>query len=335
MWLDGGFVFPSYHCYTQNTLFLAIFLGMSQSENVIVVSELTKKYGDFIAVDHISFDVRRGEIFGILGPNGAGKTTTLEMIEGLRRITAGDARLNAISVKDDPTRVKHLIGVQLQSASFYDKVNLKELLEFFGHLYGNTIDAMKLLEKVSLQDKWRSEARELSGGQRQRLSIAIALVNDPLILFLDEPTTGLDPQARHHLWDLVRDIQREGKTIILTTHYMEEAETLCDRIAIMDQAKIIALDTPRQLLKKIEQKATVQFHVTKAVNLEPLNRLSHVIKTHKLKDTVRISTSQVQATLKDLIRYDESHAVDFKDLSVHETNLEDVFLTLTGKQLRE
>ena len=302
---------------------------------LIKVENLTKKYGDFTAVNSISFAVEKGEIFGILGPNGAGKTTTLEMMEGLKTITAGDALINGISSKQDPLQVKHLIGVQLQSSSFLDKLNLKELLEFFGSLYDRKINALELLKKVSLTDKWKSQAHELSGGQRQRLSIAIGLVNDPLVLFPDEPTTGLDPQARHHLWDLIREIQKAGKTVIITTHYMDEAQILCDRIAIMDSARIVALDTPVNLLKKIEHQATIRFRVTKKIDLEALKKFTDVMQASENKETITLKTSHVQHTLMDLIKYDEVHSVNFKDLSVHETDLEDVFLTLTGKSLRE
>lgn len=196
----------------------------------------------------ISFEVQSGETFGILGPNGAGKTTTLEMIEGLKSITDGVAVLDGHDVRKHPRTVKSLIGVQLQSSSFFDGLNLKELLDTFAALYGRKVDAYKLLERVQLTDKIKNSAKELSGGQKQRLSIAVALVNDPKVLFLDEPTTGLDPQARRNLWDLVTDIKKEGKTIVLTTHYMEEAEILCDRVAIMDNAKIVALDTLQNLL---------------------------------------------------------------------------------------
>lgn len=302
---------------------------------IIQVQQLTKRYKTLTAVDHIAFAVKRGEIFGILGPNGAGKTTTLEMMEGLKTISEGDAIINGISAKRHPDKIKHIIGVQLQSASFYDLMNLKELLEFFGTLYGRKVDAMQLLAKVSLTEKWKNQAKELSGGQRQRLSIAVALVNDPLVLFLDEPTTGLDPQARRHLWDLIRKIQREGKTIILTTHYMEEAEMLCDRIAIMDSAKIIANDTPAGLLKLIDQRATISFQVTADVQLEALRQLPAVSDVKQLKDIITIHTQHVQDTLKGLIDYDREHPVHFTDLQVHEANLEDVFLTLTGKSLRE
>lgn len=308
---------------------------MDERNVIITVNQLTKRYGNMTAVDHISFTVKKGEIFGILGPNGAGKTTTLEMMEGLKTITEGDAVINDISVKANPGAVKHIIGVQLQSSSFYDLMNLKELLEFFGTLYGRKVDGMKLLEKVSLTDKWKSQAKELSGGQRQRLSIAVALVNDPLVIFLDEPTTGLDPQARRHLWDLIRDIQTAGTTLILTTHYMEEAEVLCDRIAIMDSAKIIAEDTPTGLLKLIEQKATITFQVKADLDLEDIKKLKGATDVNRLKDTITIHTGHVQDTLKALIEYDNAHPVNFTELQVHEVNLEDVFLTLTGKSLRD
>ncbi len=302
---------------------------------IIQVDGLTKRYKEFVAVDHISFNVERGKIFGILGPNGAGKTTTLEMMEGLKTITEGNAMIDGISVKDDPQAVKHKIGVQLQSSSFYDLMNLKELLEFFGSLYGRKVDAMGLLEKVALTDKWKNQAKELSGGQRQRLSIAIALVNDPVVIFLDEPTTGLDPQARHHLWDLIRSIQAGGTTIILTTHYMEEAELLCDTIAIMDSAKIVAMDTPTGLLQKIEQKATISFHLKQQIDTAALGKLAAVVSVEQAKDTIIMHTTQVQDSLKALIDYDRTASLHFTDLQVHEANLEDVFLALTGKRLRD
>lgn len=218
--------------------------------NIIEVQNLTKKYGDFTAVNDISFEVKAGETFGILGPNGAGKTTTLEMIEGLKKITSGNAQLAGLSVKDQTRAVKSQIGVQLQSSSFFDGLSLTELLDVFAALYGRKVDSGQLLADVQLEDKIKSRVKELSGGQKQRLSIAVALVNDPVVIFLDEPTTGLDPQARRNLWDLITSIKNRGKTMVLTTHYMEEAEILCDRIAIMDSAKIIELDTPANLLKK-------------------------------------------------------------------------------------
>lgn len=218
------------------------------TRNILSVEGLTKRYGDKTVVNGISFDVRKGEIFGILGPNGAGKTTTLETIETLRSIDAGSVVLDSIDVRQHPQRIRQIIGVQMQTTAFYTRVNLKEQLHLLAGFYGCRVDCGKLLADVQLSDKAGSYPETLSGGQKQRLSIAAALVNNPRILFLDEPTTGLDPQARRHLWELVRSIQARGITVILTTHYMEEAETLCDRVAVMDAGEIIALDTPQNLV---------------------------------------------------------------------------------------
>jgi ABC-2 type transport system ATP-binding protein len=218
---------------------------------VLSIRDLVKSYDDLVAVNGISFSVDRQEIFGILGPNGAGKTTTLECIETLRPFDAGEILLDGVDVQRNPQEVKRRIGVQLQSSSFFDKLSLAELLSLFGELYGQRVNATRLLEEVELDDKARSRVVELSGGQKQRFSIAAALVNDPLVLFLDEPTTGLDPQARRHLWGVVRTIRSEGKTIVLTTHYMDEAEELCDRVAIMDHGKIVALDPPQVLIQRL------------------------------------------------------------------------------------
>jgi ABC-2 type transport system ATP-binding protein len=203
-----------------------------------------------VAVDHVSFAIEEGEIFGILGPNGAGKTTTLEMIEGLVGIDDGNVTVAGISVKTHPLRVKQLIGIQLQESEYFDYLDLSELLTLFGILYGRRVGADELLHSVGLDDKKRAYTKHLSGGQKQRFSIASALVNDPRVLFLDEPTTGLDPRARRDLWDLVRDIHTRGKTVVLTTHYMEEAEALCGRVAIMDRGRIIALGTPQELIER-------------------------------------------------------------------------------------
>ncbi|MBI5466730.1 MAG: ABC transporter ATP-binding protein, partial [Candidatus Kerfeldbacteria bacterium] len=197
--------------------------------DIISVSQLKKVYGDFTAVDGISFNVQQGETFGILGPNGAGKTTTMEMMEGLKMMTSGTVVLDGKNVSSHPREVKAVIGVQLQASSFFDGLRLTELLVTFGALYGQRVDAMELLREVQLEEKAKKMVKELSGGQKQRLSIAVALVNKPKVLFLDEPTTGLDPQARRNLWDLIAVIKKRGVTIVLTTHYMEEAEVLCDR----------------------------------------------------------------------------------------------------------
>jgi ABC-2 type transport system ATP-binding protein len=214
---------------------------------VLSVKNLKKSYGEFMAVRGVSFEVEKGEVFGILGPNGAGKTSTLEMIEGLRSIDHGTVKVNDIDVATHTQDVKTIIGVQLQSSSFFAHLNLVELLKLFRDLYSADSNPMELLREVNLEEKAMAEVKDLSGGQKQRFSIAAALVNRPVVLFLDEPTTGLDPQARRNLWDLVQQIRDSGTTIVLTTHYMEEAEVLCDRVAIMDEGKIISLDTPDNL----------------------------------------------------------------------------------------
>lgn len=219
--------------------------------DVLTVKGLTKSYGGKQVVKGISFSVKKGEIFGILGPNGAGKTTTLEMIEALRPIDKGEALIDNIDVRTNPRQIKEIIGIQLQNSSFYDKLKLTEQLKMFASYYGTKVDPMALLKEVQLTDKASSYVEKLSGGQKQRFSIAAALVNKPKVLFLDEPTTGLDPQARRNLWDLVREVKQKGITIILTTHYMDEAELLCDRVAIMDNGKIIALDKPKNLIKQL------------------------------------------------------------------------------------
>lgn len=216
--------------------------------DIISVSNLVKKFGEFTAVNSISFKVQEGEIFGILGPNGAGKTTTLEIMETLQKQTSGEVIVDDLNTLENPWEVKRRIGVQLQSAGFYPELNLVELLKLFGAMYDVEFNPMAMLHEVELEDKRKNYVKHLSGGQKQRFSIATTLINKPKIIFLDEPTTGLDPQARIHLWEMVRKIKKKGVTIIITTHYMEEAEQLCDRLAIMDGGKIIKIGTPKQLI---------------------------------------------------------------------------------------
>jgi len=252
------------------------------NEILLEVKDLKKRYDSGLeAVKGVSFNVKKGEIFGILGPNGAGKTTTLEMIEGLRDITSGSAVLDGIDVSKKPYEVKDRIGIQLQASAFFPNLTLLELLDMFSDLYAQSHHASELLAEVGLEQKAKSYAKDLSGGQRQRFSIATTLVNKPKAVFLDEPTTGLDPQARRNLWDLVRQIRDKGTTVILTTHYMDEANVLCDRVAIMDEGKIVALDTPENLIDQL---------------------LSRGFKAH---------------------------------VEVPPATLEDVFLDLTGKELRD
>jgi ABC-2 type transport system ATP-binding protein len=235
---------------------------------IIEVRDLVKRYGDFTAVKGISFDVQEGEIFGIVGPNGAGKTTTLEIIETLKDPTSGTVIIDSYDVVKSPWQVKRRIGVQLQAAGFYPSLNLRELLQLFAGLYDVKIDPMAMLRKVQLEEKAGARFEKLSGGQKQRFSIASTLVNQPRVIFLDEPSTGLDPQARLNLWDLVREIQKDGVTVVLTTHYMEEAEQLSDHLAIMDEGKIVASGTPDSLIDALLARGFKKPEVVKLASLE-------------------------------------------------------------------
>ena len=235
---------------------------------MVEASNLKKRYGDKQAVDGVSFSVEKGEIFGILGPNGAGKTTTLEMMETLRSIDSGHVLIDGVDVAKHPDKIKYMIGVQPQTPAFQDKTKLTEVIEMFAAAYGEKVDPIAFLRDVELEDKASSYVESLSGGQKQRLSITTALVHGPKVFFLDEPTTGLDPQARRHLWDLIKKVRDKGISVIMTTHYMDEAEVLCDRIAVMDNGKIVAIDTPQNLIKQLLARGfTKQQHVEQA-NLE-------------------------------------------------------------------
>jgi ABC-2 type transport system ATP-binding protein len=238
------------------------------SSSIIQVKDLRKTYGSFEAVKGISFEVKEGEIFGLLGPNGAGKSTTLEIIETLRTKTSGEIKVNGFSLDDQPTEIKKVIGVQLQASGYYPGLNLVELIDLFAGLYNEDVDALTLLDSVNLRDKAKAKFKELSGGQKQRFSIATTLINNPKIIFLDEPTTGLDPQARRNLWDLILDIRKHGTTVIITTHYMDEAEILCDRVAIIDSGKIIAIDSPDKLIDSLVATGFERPKEVKKANLE-------------------------------------------------------------------
>lgn len=235
---------------------------------IISVKDLVKKYDDFTAVKGISFEVFENEIFGLLGPNGAGKTTTLEIIETLREKTSGEVWVDGLSVDTDAGKIKQLIGVQLQAAGYYPNLNLVELIELFAGLYDTDVKPMEMLEKVNLQDKAKAKYKALSGGQKQRFSIATTLINSPKIVFLDEPTTGLDPQARRNLWDLITEIRDQGTTVVLTTHYMDEAEQLCDRVAFVEKGEIMVLDTPDNLIDHLVNSGFERKKEVKKANLE-------------------------------------------------------------------
>lgn len=235
---------------------------------IISVSELVKKYGDYEAVKGISFDVMEGEIFGLLGPNGAGKSTTLEIIETLRLKTSGSVKVNGFCLDKEPEKIKSIVGVQLQTSGFYPGLKLVELIELFNGVYNEKMDPGELLGLVNLREKSNSKFKELSGGQKQRFSVATTLINHPKVIFLDEPSTGLDPQARRNLWDLIRTIRDRGTTVIITTHYMDEAEYLCDRVAIMDEGRIIALDAPDKLIDHLINSGFERKKEVKHANLE-------------------------------------------------------------------
>jgi len=307
-------------------------------ESIIKLSGLTKTYGKTRAVDGISLEVSRGEVFGILGPNGAGKTTTLEMVEGLRRPDGGTITIDGISAWPNPNKVKHLIGVQLQATALLDFLTVRELVRLFASFYGNRLankQADELLDEVSLAEKATSMVNQLSGGQQQRLSIALALVNEPKVLFLDEPTTGLDPQARRKLWSVVETINKEGKTIVLTTHYMEEAEVLCDRVAVMDHGRIIALNTPDNLIRALNVDAKVTFTARSAIDIDSIENIVSVTKVLREGSSYTFLTKNVQRSVTDLLRLVEREEVGIDNLNVAGANLEDVFLHLTGRGLRE
>ncbi|MFT4155756.1 ABC transporter ATP-binding protein [Parafilimonas sp.] len=239
-----------------------------QQKTIISVSGLVKNYGEFNAVKGISFEVYEGEIFGLLGPNGAGKSTTLEIIETLREKTSGEIIVDGLDLDTSPNEIKKIIGVQLQTSGYYPGLNLTELIRLFAGLYNEKVNPMALLDAVNLRDKARAKFKELSGGQKQRFSIATTLINKPKIIFLDEPTTGLDPQARRNLWDLIKDIRSNGTTVIITTHYMDEAEILCDRVAIIDSGKIIALASPDKLIDELVESGFEKPKEVKQANLE-------------------------------------------------------------------
>ena len=238
------------------------------NKTIISVQNLVKNYGTFEAVKGISFDVAEGEIFGLLGPNGAGKSTTLEIIETLRTKTSGKVFVDDLDLDTQGGEIKKRIGVQLQTSGFYPALNLVELIDLFCGLYNREVDALELLDSVNLRDKAKAKVKELSGGQKQRFSVATTLINDPKIVFLDEPTTGLDPQARRNLWELIKNIRQRGTTVILTTHYMDEAEYLCDRVAIIDSGKIVALSSPDQLIDDLVEGGFEREKVVKRANLE-------------------------------------------------------------------
>ena len=306
-------------------------------EEVIQVQRLVKRYGAITAVNDISFSVYSGEIFGILGPNGAGKTTALEIMEGLQQPTAGHTFVLGVDTHKDPSAVKERIGVQLQASAYFDYLTLDEILTLFGSFYSQRIPSRELLNNVGLVDRADTTLKKLSGGQKQRFTVAASLVNDPEVVILDEPTTGLDPQARRNLWQLIQQIHSAGKTIVLTTHYMEEAEALCDRVAIMDLGQIAALDTPTNLLIGLDSPYLVKFVTSRTLSPEATDALSRSLEGVVANDShsYQLHVKDAHQAMARILEWTASQEVTLEHLEVMPATLEDVFLDLTGRELRD
>jgi ABC-2 type transport system ATP-binding protein len=307
----------------------------ASTDVVIQVRDVRKFYGDVRAVDGVSFEVRRGEVFGLLGPNGAGKTTTVEMLEGLRKPDGGQLEILGIDAVGQPDALKERIGVTLQTAELYPKLTVVEVLDLFRSFYSRTLPTVQLIEFLDLGERSGAQTKELSGGQRQRLAVALALVNDPEVVFLDEPTTGLDPAARRSLWDLVERLREQGKTILLTTHYMEEADHLCDRLAIMDHGKILEMGTAGELIDRHFQERAVRFDSLPGLDDTDLAGLPGVTSVKHDDEATWLYTSDVPLTIGALLGLTESRGLEPDNLAIRKATLEDVFLELTGRALRD
>ena len=305
-------------------------------ETVVEVRNLTKKYGDLVAVNDVSFEIEKGEFFGLVGPNGAGKTTTVEMLEGLRGPDGGSIRVLGLDPMTQGDRLKEKIGVLLQATSIQPDIKVGEALRLFASFYENAPNVDSLPKMLSLEDKLNSRFKKLSGGLKQRVAIALALVNDPDILFLDELTTGLDPQARRNVWELVGGLRSQGKTIFLTTHYMEEAEKLCDRVGIIDYGKVMALDTPGRLINGLGAESKIIFRVEdKAVDVSKLKELKAVSQIERKGNVLILYTEDGNVTLQELVRVADAQRFRLTDLRTESPNLDDVFLSLTGREYRD
>ncbi len=305
-----------------------------QQKPVVQVEHLRKVYGSTVAVEDISFEVYEGEIFGMVGPNGAGKTTTIECIEGLRRPDHGSIRVLDLDPQQDGYTLRLRIGLQLQESTLPDRIKVWEALDLFAAFYPRSIDWQPLIEQLGLAERRHTPFAKLSGGQKQRLFIALALINDPEVMFLDELTTGLDPHARRAMWDLVREIRARGKTIFLTTHFMEEAERLCDRVAIIDKGRIVALDTPERLIRSLNVESKVIFSVDGALASETLQALAGIGRVEQSGERV-IVYSQNERLVGEVVNVLTASGVRFHDLRTGQPTLEDVFLSLTGREMRD
>ena len=302
---------------------------------VISVRHLRKTYGKIKAVNNVSFDVEQGEIFGMLGPNGAGKTTTMEIVEGIRPADAGSVTVLGVDVRRNSRKVKASIGVQLQATSLYPRLTVCEVLDLFASFFPRHVPVARVIKLAGLEDCHDNRCNKLSGGQQQRLSVALALVNNARILFLDEPTTGLDPQSRRNLWDLIEYVRRKGRTVFLTTHYMEEAERLCDRVAIIDHGRIIASGRPAGLIAEHFQEEAIEFVLDQPADEGELRQLAGVTNTLIEDGRVTIYTGSVPLTISALLDMAQRGGMELSQLNVRRATLEDVFLKLTGRRIRE
>ncbi len=307
--------------------------------NVIQVQHLRKTYGKTVAVEDLSLEVKEGEIFGMVGPNGAGKTTTIECLEGMRAFDGGEIKILGLDPVRQERELRYVIGTQLQKSQLPDQLTVGEVLDLFASFYPNPVPWPALVERLGLSEKKNSWVSKLSGGQLQRVFIALALINRPKLVFLDELTTGLDPQARRSIWDLVREIRAGGCTVFLTTHFMEEAELLCDRVAIMDHGKIVALDSPAALVSKLGADSRVLFTTSHAFDPESLQALDGVTRVEREGDRVivygRAAQSGKQALISEVANWLSAQGAAFSDIRMEQPNLEDVFLQLTGRAMRD
>jgi ABC-2 type transport system ATP-binding protein len=306
-------------------------------DNAIYVRGLTKSYGPVEAVRGIDFEVRPGEVFGLLGPNGAGKTSTVEILEGLRPRTGGDVKVLEFDPEQQTQKLKDRIGVCLQATNLPDKITVKESLTLFAAFYTRTVDGDKLLKRLQLWEKKDAGYATLSGGQKQRLALALALINDPQLLFLDEPTTGLDPQVRLEIRDLLEELRAEKRTILMTTHYIEEAEKLCDRVAIVDAGKIIAIGSPRELQEKSATQSAIEMTLNREWEQGALPDWPEAIRAVLSEDKrhINVTSSKPARTLVEMVKWVDAHGMELEDVRLNRPTLEDVFIELTGKKLRE
>jgi ABC-2 type transport system ATP-binding protein len=309
--------------------------GALATGSVIRVRGLVKRYGEVKAVDGIDFDVAPGEVFGLLGPNGAGKTTTVEILEGLRTPDGGQAIVLGVDVATGSDSLKPRIGISLQTAAMYPKLTVVEVIDLFRSFYTTARPTEELIGELELGERRDARTKDLSGGQRQRLAVALALVNDPELIFLDEPTTGLDPAARRSLWDLIRGLKARGRSVLLTTHYMEEAEILCDRLAIMDHGHILEMGTVDELISKRFKERAVRFDRIDSIADDDLAALAAVSSVKHDEDAVLLYSSDVAATVGALLGLTEAHGIEPQNLGIRRATLEDVFLDLTGRALRD